>query len=97
MSTARSRPQIKGAIRLTASGRPAKPRLSKREREEERLAKVRRPTAAYVRTYSDSGQTKAYVEWSDGSRTEGEPDDAFMEALFERAKREGVKVRHEVW
>lgn len=28
-------------------------------------------TRAYVRHYSDNGQTKAYVEWSDGSRTEG--------------------------
>ena len=57
----------------------------------------RTPVKAYVRTYTDSGQTKAYVEWSDGSRTEGEPGDAFMEELFRRARREGVRVRHEVW
>jgi len=62
-----------------------------------RGTKGRSPVAAYVRTYTDSGQTKAYVEWSDGSRTEGEPGDPFMEQLFDRAKREGVRVRHEVW
>jgi hypothetical protein len=55
-------------------------------------------TAAYVRTYSDSGQTVAYVEWSDGSRTEGEPDNPHMQALLARAKRDGVNVKlGEVW
>lgn len=52
---------------------------------------------AYVRTYSDSGQTKACVEWGDGSRTEGPLGNAHMEALLKRARREGVRVRHEVW
>jgi len=70
-----------------------------------KLKNVQRPkrsrekdiVAAYVRTYTDSGQTKAYIEWDDGSFTEGEPNNAHMTALFERAKREGVRVRHEVW
>ena len=68
-------------------------------------------TRAYVRCYSDTGQTTAYVEWSDGSRTEstircreglhGRPNDltfgAHMHALFARAKREGVKLTRETW
>lgn len=29
-------------------------------------------TKAYIRHYSDNGQNKAYVEYADGTRTEGE-------------------------
>lgn len=58
-------------------------------------------TKAYVRTYTDNGQTKAYVEWVDHrkqtGRTEGEPDNAHMLALLARAKREGVRVERETW
>jgi hypothetical protein len=50
---------------------------------------------AAIRTYGDSGKTMAYVEWSDGSRLDG--DLIEMEPLLSRAKREGVRIRHEVW
>lgn len=58
-------------------------------------------TRAYIRKYSDNGQTFAYVEWVDSKgetgRTEGKPDNAHMTALLQRAKREGVKVQRERW
>jgi len=68
-------------------------------------------TRAYVRHYSDNGQTSAYVDWSDGSRTEASlsrldvgphhgPRFTFgthMHALFARAKREGVTPTRERW
>jgi hypothetical protein len=49
--------------------------------------------AAGVRTFSDTGQTQAYVEWSDGSHTTGDPENTHMRALLARAKREGVNVK----
>lgn len=52
---------------------------------------------AYIRTYSDSGQVTAYVEWSDGSRTEGNPNGIHMTELIRRAKRDGIEVRSEIW
>lgn len=61
---------------------------------------------AYTRHYRDNGQLVAYVEWADGSRTEGEaylyygkalPEGEHMGALFDRAIREGLTVTHEVW
>ena len=53
---------------------------------------------AYIRHYGDNGQTTGYVEWSDGSRTEGNPRGLHMEALFARFRREtGRKVRRETW
>lgn len=58
-------------------------------------------TRAYIRHYSDNGQTTAYIEWSDGSRTEGEATGngpgLHMRALFARAQREGIKIEHENW
>jgi hypothetical protein len=58
-------------------------------------------TKAYIRTYTDSGQTKAYVEWVDRKgergRTEGEPDNLHMLALLARAQREDVTVERETW
>lgn len=63
-------------------------------------------TAAYTRQYRDNGQLKAYVEWADGSRTEGEaelyhgkrvPKGDHMGALFDRAMRDGITIRHETW
>jgi hypothetical protein len=63
-----------------------------------RIAEIRK---AYIRTYSDSGQTKAYVEWVDTrgneGRTEGDPHNPHMQALLARAKREGVTVKKETW
>ena len=62
---------------------------------------IARITAAYTRTYSDTGQTLAYVEWVDSraehGRTEGCPDNSHMVALMARAEREGVLRTHEVW
>lgn len=56
---------------------------------------------AYVRTYGDTGQRTAYVEWTDHKghtgRTEGPENSARMRALLARAKREGVDVRKETW
>lgn len=58
-------------------------------------------TRAYIRTYTDNGQTTAYVEWIDNKgntgRTEGKPTSTHMKALLDRAKREGVQVEHEQW
>lgn len=49
---------------------------------------MRQPLKAiryYIRRYSDNEQTVAYVEWSDGSRTEGDPKSEFMIRLMNRA------------
>lgn len=60
---------------------------------------IARITAAVLRTYRDSGQTKAIVDWLDergryGS-TSGEPANPHMVALIARAEREGITVRIE--
>jgi hypothetical protein len=52
---------------------------------------------AYVRHYSDSGQVTAYIEWANGSRTEGEPENGYMLALMARAQREGLNITKESW
>lgn len=61
---------------------------------------------AYTRYYRDSGQRTAYIEWSDGSRTEGPaqlyhglpiPLGERMGALFDRAIRMGLTVERETW
>lgn len=58
-------------------------------------------TKAYIRTYSDSGQTTAYVEWVDDKsktgRTEGKEHNPHMQALLKRAEREGVEVKRQQW
>lgn len=58
-------------------------------------------TKAYIRRYTDNGQTKAYVEWTDArgrtGRTEGSPKNTHMLALMARAEREGLAVTREVW
>ncbi len=67
-------------------------------------------TRAYVRRYRDNGQTTAYVEWANGSRTEGPlrhsehhrgpatPSfGSHMHALFAAAKRNGVRLERETW
>lgn len=74
------------------------------------IAKI---TAAYVRHYSDNGQTKAYVEWVDhkgqAGRTEaditGRPEDAVMSevygahmgALMARAICNGIVIERQDW
>lgn len=60
----------------------------------------------YTRHYRDNDSTKAYVEWTDGSRTEGEAEDyhgvlvpvgPHMGALFDRALANGLTIGREVW
>jgi hypothetical protein len=69
------------------------------------IAKI---TRAYTRRYVDNDSIKSYVEWVDtkgeAGRTEGyaqrgkrTPIGEHMQALFERAKREGVTIEHETW
>jgi len=62
------------------------------------IAKI---TNAYVRTYSDTGQQTAYVEWTDpqgrSGRTEGKEGSAHMAELLARAKRDGVTIGRETW
>ena len=69
---------------------------------------IARVTDAYVRHYSDNGQTTAYVEWEGGDgrkgRTEGplfpcshEVLGEHMKVLFARANREGIPIRGETW
>lgn len=64
-------------------------------------AAIKEITKAYIRTYTDSGQVKAYVEWVDDKgkkgRTEGDPENGQMKALLERAKREKVRVETQKW
>lgn len=60
-------------------------------------------TKAYTRHYRDNGQLTAYIEWSDGSRTEGDAimpriaAGTHMRALFARAMADGLTIAHEVW
>lgn len=63
-------------------------------------------TRAYTCHYRDNDSRMAYVEWSDGSRTEGSanlyhgimiPVGAHMGALFDRALRDGLTIGKEVW
>lgn len=47
---------------------------------------------AYVRSYPDTGQVIAHVEWSDGSWTSGDPHNFHMKELLKRFEREGGHV-----
>ena len=69
---------------------------------------IQRITRTYVRHCSDSEQTKVYVEWLDqrGRRgrtegpccaTDGRPLGWHMEALLNRARREGIPLEQERW
>lgn len=67
------------------------------------MSKIKR---AYTIHYRDNDSLVAYVEWANGSRTEGEAEDYHgvtvpssegMGALFDRAIREGLTIEHEVW
>jgi hypothetical protein len=58
----------------------------------------------YTRKYRDTGQVTAYVDWSDGTRTEGParhynkvPMGTHMQTLFDRALRDGLNVEREEW
>ena len=50
--------------------------------------------AARVTTYPDSGQTKVWIDWSDGSSTSGSPSSVHMQQLVKRAERDGVRVKY---
>jgi len=61
---------------------------------------------AYTRYYRDNRQLTAYVEWQDGSRTEGPaylyhgvrvPRGVHMGQLFDAAIRDGLSIAHETW
>jgi len=58
---------------------------------------IRRITDAEIRHYDDNGQTIAYVSWIDSrserGTTQGNPDNLHMQALLQRAEREGVTIR----
>ncbi len=65
-------------------------------------------TRVCIRRYTDNGQVTAYVFWSNGSRTEGEPPQGdailgyrsscgYMEALFASAIRQGLTIERETW
>jgi hypothetical protein len=55
----------------------------------------------YTRIYSDSGQKKLYVEWSDGSITECDAEKAcsniHMRSLVAAAQWQGLNLEHEIW
>ncbi len=51
----------------------------------------------YTRKYSDNDQIITYVEWLDGSRTEGDARNPHMNALVLRAGREGKPHKFETW
>lgn len=68
-------------------------------------------TRAYTRHYSDNGQTFAYVEWIDNKGRSGRTEGAqhsdccvrtphfatHMQALLNRAEREGLTIERERW
>lgn len=53
--------------------------------------------SARIVHYSDNGQTIAYVEWEDGSRTSGDPDSEHMAGLLHRALMLGKVIEKEEW
>lgn len=75
------------------------------------MATIKKITKAYIRTYSDSGQHKSYVEWIDTDGTPGRTEgDAMrlamgrtwyvgghMKELFARAEREGITLEQQTW
>lgn len=63
-----------------------------------------------VRRYRDNRMVVAYVEWADGTRTEGQATfggshhrlrtgsfGLHMHSLFARAKRDGLTMQRETW
>lgn len=62
------------------------------------IAKI---TRAYVRHYSDNGQTVAYVEWIDHKgkkgRSEGNEHGSHMRSLLARATAECRSIEREEW
>ena len=60
------------------------------------MASIRKITKASVITYSNIGQTKVYVDWIDTAgqkgQTQGVIENAHMQELLKRAKREKVRI-----
>lgn len=56
-------------------------------------------TKAYIRHYSDNGQTTAYVEWQDrrGEKGRTEGTEYAMRHLMTAARAHGVPVIRETW
>ncbi len=65
------------------------------------MAKIEQITKAYIRTYRDSEQETAYVEWVDSNgetgRTEGQENGLHMQELLRRADREDIPITYETW
>lgn len=55
------------------------------------------PTRGYIRFYTDNNSLVAYVEWSNGSRTEGGLYSVHIQQLFNRLRREGKPISGERW
>ena len=62
-----------------------------------RRSRIEKIIAAHVITYSDSGQVVGSIEWiktnGDVGVTKGSLHNAHIDALFSRARREGVPVK----
>ena len=58
-----------------------------------------RITKMYIRHYTDNDQTTFYVEWSDGSRTEGPvpSQSEFMQNLLWRGLDQDAPFYYEEW
>lgn len=65
------------------------------------MTKIASIQRVVVRSYSDTGQTMAHVEWTDtkgkAGATSGNPINSHMQALMARARHEGLTVTHETW
>lgn len=49
-------------------------------------------TSVDLRRYNDTGRVYVIISWSDGTTTQGSPDNTHMQELVSRALKEGVKV-----
>ena len=54
-------------------------------------------TRAIIIHYMDNCQIIAHVHWADGSQTAGDPKNTHMQALLDRAKREGKYEGEQTW
>lgn len=65
------------------------------------MARIASIYRAVIRTYTDTGQVVAYVDWTDtkgkAGTTSGDPANGYMVALLARAEREGLTVERESW
>lgn len=74
-------------------------RLRKKYGRARRDSRVAHIVGAWITHYGDTGDVKAYVRWQDSAghegTTEGDPNNAHMQALLDRAIRSGVRIKHE--